>query len=275
MRIRRQGELATFAILGDPVAHSASPAMQSAAMRALGLPAVYVALRPHASGVAEVMRALIRTGGGGNVTLPFKREAAAAADIRTARVERLGVANTFWGEDGTLHADNTDVDGVLESLAGLGVDDGGSWLLIGTGGSARSVAAAAVERGASLVIRSRETARAQEFGAWLASIGGTVATDASACSVAINATPLGMKPGDALPADVRLLPKLQAALDLVYVTGGTAWVHAARDAGLHATDGRTMLLGQGVAAFRRWFPTRKPPTEIMRATLREALGGWI
>lgn len=271
---RSRASIATYAILGDPVAHSASPAMQGAAFRALGLPAVYVTLRPTAEGVAEVMQSLVRTGGGGNVTVPFKVEAAAAAEARTPRVERLGAANTFWAADGRLHADNTDVDGVLAALDALGAGHEGPWLVIGTGGSARAVAAAAMERGVALAVRSRDEGRASRFGAWAAALNMTIA-DATDARVAINATPLGLQEHDPLPLAPEGLPHLGAALDLVYARGGTRWMHVMRDAGLRAADGRTMLLGQGVAAFRRWFPRHEPPVEIMRSALRESLGGWL
>jgi len=275
MRIRRSAEVATFAVLGDPVAHSASPAMHSAAMRVLGLPASYVALRPHREDVAAVMRTLVRTGGGGNVTVPFKDAAAAAVEIRSARVEQLGVANTFWGVEGVVHGENTDVDGVLDALAALGVRDAGPWLVLGTGGSARAVTAAAAERGVPIAVRSREAARAAAFEAWAASIGATVAPDATTCPVVINATPLGLQPADALPLDLATQPGVQIALDLVYAKGGTRWMQHARALGMAASDGRTMLLAQGVAAFRCWFPRREPPVEVMRAALHEVLGGWV
>lgn len=271
---RRARPTATFAVLGDPVAHSASPAMHGAAFRALGLSAVYVTLRPTSEGVADTMRALARTGGGGNVTVPFKVEAAAAADVRTPRVERLGAANTFWSADEALHADNTDVDGVLDAVRGLGVQaDGTPWLVIGTGGSARAVAAAAQELGAPLAVQSRDAGRAARFTAWAAGMGVAPA-DARDCRVVLNATPLGLLPEDPLPSDPASHQHLAVALDLVYAPGGTRWMHAARSAGATAADGRHMLLAQGVAAFRRWFPRRAPPVEIMRAALREALGGW-
>lgn len=266
--------VATFAILGDPVAHSASPAMHGAAFRALGLPAVYVALRPTSEGVADTMRALARTGGGGNVTVPFKVEAAVAADVRTPRVERLGAANTFWWAEEQLQADNTDVDGVLEALRELGVTaDGSPWLVLGTGGSARAVAAAALELGAPLAVRSRDAARAARFAAWAAGLGVAPA-EAAACRIVLNATPLGLEADDPLPLVPAEVPELAVALDLVYARGGTRFVQAARAAGAAAADGRRMLLAQGVAAFRRWFPRREPPVEVMRAALRDALGGW-
>src|SRR4029079_18368389 len=74
------GSTRVYALLGDPVAHSLSPAMQNAAFRALGLPAVYVPLRCESAGVPALLRALTAAGGGGNVTIPHKEVAAGAGD---------------------------------------------------------------------------------------------------------------------------------------------------------------------------------------------------
>jgi len=101
------GSTRVFAILGDPVAHSLSPAMQNAAFRVLGLPAVYVALRCVPADVPGLMRALSRAGGGGNVTVPHKEVAAQAVDRRREIVDRIGACNTFWGEEGACVGDNT------------------------------------------------------------------------------------------------------------------------------------------------------------------------
>ena len=94
------GSTRVFAILGDPVAHSLSPAMHNAAFRVLGLRAVYVALRARPDDVPGLLRSLSRAGGGGNVTVPHKELAARAVDRPHPMVERLGACNAFWGEDG-------------------------------------------------------------------------------------------------------------------------------------------------------------------------------
>ena len=94
------GRSRVFAILGEPVAHSLSPAMHNAAFRALGLDAVYVALRASAADVPHLIRALARAGGGGNVTVPHKEVAAQAVDQPGDRVRSLGACNTFWGGEG-------------------------------------------------------------------------------------------------------------------------------------------------------------------------------
>jgi shikimate dehydrogenase len=100
---------------------------------------------------------------------------------------------------------------------------------------------------------------------------GVEAAAAEECDVLVNATPLGLRRDDAPPIPLELAPNARAALDLVYTSGETPWVHHCRARGLEARDGRTMLLAQGVAAFRRWYPDIDPPEEIMRAALRDAL----
>jgi shikimate 5-dehydrogenase len=74
-----------------------------------------------------------------------------------------------------------------------------------------------------------------------------------------------------MPLSLPEAPGARTVLDLVYARGGTPLVRAARAIGLAAADGREVLLGQGIASFRRWFPEVDPPAEIMRAALRAAL----
>jgi shikimate dehydrogenase len=258
------GSTRVFAILGDPVAHSLSPAMQNAAFRVLGLRAVYVALRTRADDVPALLRSLCHAGGGGNVTVPHKELAARVVDHAQPVVERLDACNTFWSEDGGAAGDNTDVAGVLAAVDGLEAPPGG-WLILGTGGAARAVAGAACERGIPVAVTSRSADRRRRFQDWAAALGVRPAEPAR-CAVVVNATPLGLHRGDALPladppADARV------ALDLVYAPGETAWTRAMRAAGLRAADGRTMLVAQGAAALERWFPGVRAPVEVMRAAV--------
>jgi shikimate dehydrogenase len=263
------GKTRVFAILGDPVSHSLSPAMHNAAFRALGLDAVYVALRSDATDLPVLMRALVSAGGGGNVTIPHKETAARAVTQPSERVTALGACNTFWGGDGELHGDNTDVEGILAALDQLEAPATG-WLIAGTGGGSRSAVAAALERGARVSIRSRDTGRRQSLEEWAAGQGATLVA-AAECEVLINATPLGLNPGDHLPLALDVAPRAQVAFDMVYGRGETTWIRQMRHEGLRASDGRAMLVSQGVAAFRRWFPDEDPPTEVMRAAVNEGL----
>ena len=260
-----------FAVLGDPVAHSLSPRMHNAAFQAAGLDAVFVALRATAASLPGQMQMLARNGGGGNVTVPYKELAVKVAGPRDARVEQLAAANVFAAAQGELFLANTDVDGIMAALALLR-SPADAWLVVGTGGSARAVVGAAAERGARLAVRSRDSGRAAAFGAWAASIGVEPA-DPAECSVVINATPLGLVPGDAHPLDVAAMPAGAVALDLVYRPDGpTEWVRACSAHGIDALDGREVLLAQGTASWRCWFPGVAPPVEVMRGALHGQLG---
>jgi shikimate dehydrogenase len=263
------GKTRVFAILGEPVAHSLSPAMHNAAFRALGLDAVYVPLRCRADDVGALVGGLARAGGGGNVTVPHKEAAAHAVDRLEPRAAALGACNTFWSEDGRIIGDNTDVGGVLEALDRLAPPAAG-WLVAGTGGSARAVAGAARERNAPLAVQSRDPARAEAFMAWARTLGVTTAAPGE-CGVLINATPLGLRDGDPVPLAAELAPAAAVGLDLVYTPGETAWVHALRARGLRASDGRSMLVAQGAAAFERWFRGVPAPRDVMRAAVDAAL----
>jgi len=261
-------------VIGDPVAHSLSPAMHNAAFRALGLDAVYVAMRVSGESLPAVLAMQAATGGAGNVTVPHKEAVEGSVARKTDVCARVGACNTFWAEDGTLVGDNTDVAGVTAALDKLGAARKGErWLVVGTGGSARATAVAAADRGVKLFVRSRDTARANAFAKWASGIGAdaTVANGPVEVDVALNATPLGLAGHDPLPVDVNHIPGVQRALDLVYAPGETRWVRTLRERGIAAADGREMLVQQGAAAFERFFPGVDAPVEVMRAAVVRAL----
>jgi len=243
--------------------------MHNAAFRALGIDAVYVPLQVETAELRPVIRALALAGGGGNVTVPHKEHAAGALDRPSARAAGLQACNTFWADAGLVAGDNTDVDGILDALDHLDAPPTG-WLIAGTGGAARAAVAAAISRNVAVAIRSRDQGRRSTFEAWLRSRGGRV-TSPGECDVLINATPLGLHGGDHLPLALEEAPHAQVALDLVYARGETAWIRQMRHEGLRAEDGRLMLVAQGAAAFRCWFPEEDPPIEVMRAAVNRAL----
>src|SRR5437870_11350580 len=140
--------------------------MQNAAIRVLGLDAVYVALRTSAPELTTVLAALAAVGGAGNVTVPHKEAVERCVARKTELCAQVGACNTFWTEHGALVGDNTDVAGIQAALRQLGADGGGTWLLTGTGGAARGVAVAAAAAKADLHVLSRDAARARDFAAW-------------------------------------------------------------------------------------------------------------
>ncbi len=255
-----------FALLGDPVTHSLSPRFQNAGFHAAGLDAVYVALPCRAEALAVLVPALVESGGGGNVTIPHKSAVASLAGRHDSRVVALGVANVFGPSDGGAAFGNTDVDGILAALDRLEAPSS-AWYLLGTGGSARAVVGAALERGARIAVSSRDPERAASFLAWCASLGVAVAS-AEECEVVVNATPDGLAGSDGPPLDARQWPNLRVALDLTYCeTGATRWVEACRALGMRADDGRHVLLVQGARSWSHWFPGIAPPLAVMQAAL--------
>jgi shikimate dehydrogenase len=263
------GSTRVFAILGDPVAHSLSPLMQNAAFRALGLKAVYVPIPCSADDVPPLIQALGRAGGGGNVTVPHKEVAARSVSRCLDLAQTVGACNVFWGDDGMSVGENTDVQGVREALRELGAPNA-PWLIAGTGGAARAAVIAARDAGVAVAVTSRDRERQRAFESWITSQGVPI-TSREECGVAINSTPLGLKSGDPLPIALDAAPRLEVALDMVYTAGETKWVRAIRPRVRTAADGRTMLVAQGAAAFRCWFPTRHAPVEVMRAAVNAAL----
>ncbi len=261
-----------LAVLGDPIEHSLSPTMQSAAIAALGLDAVYVALRVDTGALPHVIRAFEAVGIAGNVTVPHKVAVAQLLIRLTPLAKELGAVNTFWPDGGRLVGDNTDVPGILDALDRL--ESTGPWLVTGTGGGARAVAGAAREREVKLLVRSRGADRARAYVEWATSLGvDALVDDGSPVQTAINATPVGFKNGDGAPIPLERLHGCRAALDLVYAPGETPWVRECRARGLRAADGRQMLIAQGARAFERFFPDADAPREVMSAAVDRALAG--
>jgi shikimate dehydrogenase len=243
--------------------------MQTAAFRAMGLKAVYVPLACDRSHLVPVMGALSGAQGGGNVTIPYKSDAADALDHQSELVRILGACNTFWGTEAGLWGDNTDVAGIRQALNELDAP-ATVWLIVGTGGSARAAVEAAREAGAAVAIKSRSVVKAARFRDWIIERGVTPSVPEEA-EVVINATPLGMHDSDPMPVERGEVPAVRVALDLVYRRARTPWIRALRDDGLDAEDGRTMLVAQGAVSFEHWFPGVVAPREVMRAVVDRAL----
>lgn len=270
--MRIGGSTRLLAVLGDPVAHSLSPAMHNAAIDVLGLDAVYVALRTTAAAIPDILTTLTSLGIAGNVTVPLKGAVERCVARKTDLCARTGSCNTFWVEQGVLVGDNTDVPAIAAELQDMGVV-GGRWLLLGTGGSARAVAIAASHAGAELLVQSRDPARANAFAEWATGQGARAkrAHGSDSAEVIVNATPLGLRDNDPLPTGGAPARGLTAALDLVYRPGSSRWVQNLSRHGVGARDGRGVLVRQGALAWRRFFPEESPPIEVMHAAVERAL----
>ncbi len=267
---RIRGSSRPFAVIGDPIAHSLSPAMYNAAFAALGLDAVYVAIRTDTSALPHTLRAFEAVGIAGNVTIPHKVAVAKLLIRVTPLAKELEAVNTFWPDGGRLVGDTTDVQGIIDALEPL--ESEGPWVVSGTGGAARAVAAAARELDISLLVRSRSRDREVDFVSWAQQLGVDCRPDdGSPVATAVNATPLGLKQSDERPFSHRRLAGCHTALDLVSSKGGTDWIRACSKRGMQVADGRSTLVAQGVHAFRRFFPEVNPPKEVMAAAVEREL----
>ncbi len=246
-------------LLGHPVAHSISPRLQNAALRAAGLPLVYEALDVAPLELERVLGELAEANGAGNVTIPHKEIVAARCGRLTPLALRCAAVNTFWHEGGTLVGHNTDVGGADSVMRALlrGAVDGACVALVGAGGSAAAILGAVEGWGSARVaIYNRHMSRALALAARfprLATASYSLGDALDGATLVVNATPLGMRDDDPHPVDIGALPADAAVFDLVYRAGETAWVRAARAAGHVAADGEGMLLEQGALAFAQWF----------------------
>jgi shikimate dehydrogenase len=277
-----RGTTRVYGILGDPVAHSLSPAMQNAAFAALGIDAIYVPFPVHADGLAATIAGLHAGGIAGlNVTVPHKEAAATLAERLRPRARACGAANTLIRTTGGFVGDNTDGAGLLAALAERRFDARGRRvLLIGAGGSARSVAHAFARAGiARLIVANRTPDRARDLVASLprgrqAEARGLEALAEAALlgdlDLIVNCTSTGLGTDP--------LPKLRfgatrrhvLCCDLVYGAQPSRFLRAAHAAGRRTMDGSGMLLHQGALALTLW-TGRPAPVAVMRRALQRAL----
>jgi shikimate dehydrogenase len=251
-----------FAVIGDPVAHSASPRLYHWLAGRLGVGLGYEAVRVPAGALASVLEEA-RAGrwDGLSVTIPHKQDALVLADRADPRASRTGAANCLVrGPDGRLVAHNTDVEGVTAALAQHGCSLAGSAvLLLGAGGAARAGAVAAREGGAArLWIANRHPSRAIELAS--AFDGEVLPLTAEAlgpvlprADLVLQATSVGLDaPGDSpLPPGCVLHDRL-TVMDMVYRPLRTGLLRDAEVAGARTIDGLWMLVFQGIAALRLW-----------------------
>ena len=246
-------------VLGHPVAHSKSPAMHNAAYRALGLDWEYdFADCPTEDGARAFLGR--RDWLALNITMPWKPLAHGVATWRSAEADLARGANVLVRRGDELLADNTDGKGCIAYLQRRGVRFGGSRVVVcGTGPTSLAIMHAAARAGAGQVALlgrdGQRAARVLDETQCQASclISGSYSSSAGLierADVIVDATPLGMKPGDPAPFDTALLSSGQTVFDVVYGHGETALIAAARAAGCMAFDGAGMLVAQAVETVR-------------------------
>ena len=268
-------------LIGHPVGHSLSRAMQQAALDSLGIPATYELLD---RAPAELADAVTELRGddflGANVTIPHKEKVAALMDRLTEEAHATGAVNTITKEGRKLVGHNTDVPGfriALDHLVGKQKMPRQA-VVLGSGGGARAVIHGLVTEGFQrIVVFNRHLHRAEAlvkfFGRsaahmelrampWHESI---IEAELARARVLVNATSVGLS-GDISPIPAELLPGDLLVFDLIYNPPQTRLLRDAAAAGCATQNGELMLLQQGAAAFTLW--TGQPaPVELMRETL--------
>jgi shikimate dehydrogenase len=265
------GEATRLGVLGWPVAHSRSPAMQNAALRAAGLAGWRYQLLPAPPALfAETVRALPGAGFRGvNVTIPHKPAALALADSASERARAIGAANTLLFAEGQIEADNTDATALVRVLGERA--RGIHALVLGAGGSARAAVWALHAAGAARVTVWNRTA--QRARALCAELGGEPAAEGDQldADMLVNCTAAGLEgerdPFKSLPVSADEMSRFETVVDFVYRDGEEPLVRAARARGAHVIDGLELLLWQGADAFAR-FTGHEAPIDVMRAALR-------
>ncbi|HEU0293476.1 MAG TPA: shikimate dehydrogenase [Anaerolineales bacterium] len=275
-------------LIGYPVSHSLSPKIQNAALKVCGLEGNYSLFPIHPDDQQGLQDLLARVDSGEitglNVTTPHKQNVIPLLDELTPTAKAIGAVNVIYLREGKLIGHNTDAPGFLSDLnrflSNLKSEIGNrkSALVLGAGGSARSVVYALAEDGWKVTIASRRLEQAQglisSFPNYQLQIMGwdlpNFQSLTSHLSLIVNTTSAGMTPNmdqSPLPENITL-PTDIFIYDLVYNPRETKLVRDARAQGLPATTGLGMLIEQAALSFEIW-TGQTPPRETMRAAVEQ------
>ena len=259
-----------LAVLGFPIDFSRSPAIHNAAFAALDMDDEwsYEAIEVSPDQFEQRVRAIADEGFvGANVTVPHKGAALLVSERRSGVAREIGAANTLTFEEDEIRADNTDAQGLMESLPESPA--GRRALVLGAGGAARAVVWALTREGAVVSVWNRTPERAAML---CAELGGEVVKDPGPgdYELIVNSTSVGLHgedPFDALPLASDWFGFSQTVVDLVYGDRQSKLLQVAGEAGAEIVDGLEVLVHQGAASFRIWTGV-DPPIDVMRDAAR-------
>ena len=272
----------TYCIIGNPVMHSRSPWIHARFAELTGQALAYERLLlPLDSFTAGLHSFIARGGRGCNVTVPFKFEAAAAAQHLSPRAALAQAANTLSLRADGIHADNTDGAGLvadIEHNAGLKIARR-NVLLIGAGGAAAGVLGPLLsagpalltvvnrthQRAADLVQRHADWARIQQVPLRAVEVGALQQD----FDIVVNATASSLAGGD-IPVPAHVLRPGALALDMMYGPAAQGFLDWAHVHGATPRDGLGMLVEQAAESFRIWRGVRPPSAQVL-AELRALL----
>jgi shikimate dehydrogenase len=259
-----------LAVIGFPVGHSRSPAMQTAALEQLGLAAEwsYGAVEAAPESFEATVREMASGDyAGANVTVPHKEAALALAGEHSEAAEQIGAANTLVFDGERIEAHNTDADGLLAALPGSPRDKRA--LVLGAGGAARAAVWALLWEGAGVEVWNRTPEKAA---ALCAQLGGAAIADPhqNAYELIVNTSAAGLRcedPFEHLPLERDLFVPSQTVVDMVYGEAPSRLLEAAANAGASTVDGLEILVQQGARSLEIW-TKREPDLDVMRTAAR-------
>ena len=267
----------SFAVIGDPIDHSLSPNIHSAAFRELDLDSSYIAYRIPKGELEEGIEGLKKIKiNGFNITIPHKIEMMKYLDKIDESCSIIGAVNTVVNNDGILKGYNTDMDGFLEPFKKkeLKISEA-KVLLIGAGGAARAIVAGfAKEKAKSITIANRTIENAVN----LSDFAKTIGLDATAIQITdvgntarnydiiVNATSIGLK-NESSVISLEGINEKTIVYDIVYMPMNTDFIKKAKEQKAIIIYGYEMLLGQAVRAFEIWHNIEAPYNAMKKALL--------
>ena len=271
--------MARYAVFGNPIGHSRSPAIHSAFAEETKQPLTYEAICAPLDGFAATVHEFAASGGKGlNVTVPFKEEAWALADARSDRAELAGAVNTLTiADDGSLHGDNTDGIGIVRDIKiNHGFDFSNKRVLVlGAGGAVRGVLQVILqEQPKEVVVANRTAEKAQALADLFQAYGHIRATAieqlAGEFDLIINGTAASLQ-GSMINLPAGLVGTHTWCYDMMYSADLTPFNQWAKSQGAEKQlDGLGMLVEQAAESFYIWRGV-KPQTKPVIAAIREQL----
>ena len=267
----------SFAVIGDPIDHSLSPNIHSAAFRELNLDSSYIGYRiPKGElegGVEGLKKIKIN---GFNITIPHKIEMMKYLDKMDESCSIIGAVNTVVNNEGVLKGYNTDMDGFLEPLKKRNIAiQNSKILLIGAGGAARAIVAGiAKEKAASIDIANRTIEKANNLLEFATKLGlsanvkkiESIDTATENYDIIINATSIGLK-DEPSPISFQGINEKTVVYDIVYAPMNTDFIKKAKEKNAIIIYGYEMLLGQAIRAFEIWHGMKAPYNAMKKSLL--------
>jgi 3-dehydroquinate dehydratase/shikimate dehydrogenase len=257
-----------YAVVGDPIAHSLSPAIMNAAFRRENVNAVYLAL--HAKTLKDLLTCVREIPIHGiSVTMPYKEAILPHLDNTDAHTTKIGACNTVVrAQDGKLYGFNTDAAGIVRPLERrLNTLEGARILVIGAGGAARAAVFGLKERGSEVYILNRTAAPAKKLAHQArARIVKRADLKKLAFDVIINATPVGMGNGRESPLQEQEI-NARYVFDMIYDPAETRFLKLAKERGAQIIPGIEMFVHQAARQFEIWTGKPAPWDEMLRVVL--------